>query len=106
MNASRSYVEEANNQAPAWARLFKEAVLIADPSKPFARAAKGTAIRSLVLKSYESEINEMLACLLEFHVKTSVLSHCSVGTSGLRTVQMLKVLHLLSVGQSTKFSRG
>lgn len=52
-------MEAANNRAPAWARLFKETILIADPAKPFARAAKGSAIRSMVLKSYESEINEM-----------------------------------------------
>ena len=59
MVCARPYIEEANKRAPAFARLFKETILIADPKKPFARAAKGTAIRKVVVKQYDPEINDL-----------------------------------------------
>lgn len=55
----RPHVEEANKRAPPYSRLFKEMILIVDPAKPFARAAKGTAIRKVVLKAYDAEINAL-----------------------------------------------
>ncbi|KAH8078746.1 hypothetical protein BXZ70DRAFT_658621 [Cristinia sonorae] len=59
------HVEEANKRAPAFARLFKETILFADPLKPFARAAKGTAIRPVIIQAYEEEINSLYARLEE-----------------------------------------
>ncbi|KAH8102917.1 hypothetical protein BXZ70DRAFT_1057354, partial [Cristinia sonorae] len=55
------YVEEANKHAPAFARLFKETIIIAHHSRPFARAAKGTAIRKLVIQAYQEEIDDILS---------------------------------------------
>ncbi|TCD62141.1 hypothetical protein EIP91_007293 [Steccherinum ochraceum] len=53
------HIEEANKRAPAFARLFKETIIIADPAKPFTRAAKGTAIRKVVIRAYEQEIDDL-----------------------------------------------
>ena len=55
----RPHVEEANKLAPAWGRLFKETILVSDPARPFARAGKGTALRKVVLKTYDAEIKDL-----------------------------------------------
>ncbi|THH28492.1 hypothetical protein EUX98_g5704 [Antrodiella citrinella] len=53
------YVEEANTLAPSFARIFKEMILVSDPAKPFARAAKGTPMRKLICREYEEEIDQL-----------------------------------------------
>ncbi|GJE93359.1 acetyl-CoA synthetase-like protein, partial [Phanerochaete sordida] len=52
-------VQEANMKAPAFARIFKEMILIADSAKPLPRAAKSTVIRKQALDLYEAEIEEL-----------------------------------------------
>ena len=49
-------MEEANRTAPAFARIFKEMILVAAPDKPLARTPKGTIMRKMCLKMYEGEI--------------------------------------------------
>jgi hypothetical protein len=56
---SRPVVEEANHIAPTFARLFKEMIIVTDPSRPLPRAAKGTIIRKQALALYEKEIDEL-----------------------------------------------
>ncbi|TCD69319.1 putative NRPS-like protein biosynthetic cluster [Steccherinum ochraceum] len=53
------YVEEANKLAPAFARIFKEMIIVTDPGKPMGRAGKGTVQRKHTLKNYEKEINQL-----------------------------------------------
>ncbi|KAH8103378.1 hypothetical protein BXZ70DRAFT_1055180, partial [Cristinia sonorae] len=55
------YVEEANKLAPAFARIFKEMIIVTHPDKPMGRAGKGTVLRKQVLQSYEAEINAFLS---------------------------------------------
>jgi acyl-coenzyme A synthetase/AMP-(fatty) acid ligase len=45
-------VQRANSQCPAHARVSKSNILITDPSKPMARAAKGTVQRAATLIMY------------------------------------------------------
>ena len=52
-------MEEANRTAPAFARIFKEMILVADPKRPFARAPKGTFIRKQTLSLYDYEIEKL-----------------------------------------------
>ncbi|EPQ57812.1 acetyl-CoA synthetase-like protein [Gloeophyllum trabeum ATCC 11539] len=54
-------VEEANRDAPAFSRLFKEMILVADPARPLPRAAKGTVQRKPTLALYEKEIDALLS---------------------------------------------
>ena len=52
-------MEEANHIAPAFARVFKEMIIVAHPEKPLPRAGKGTVIRKQALALYEQEINDL-----------------------------------------------
>ncbi|KAH9911161.1 uncharacterized protein B0H18DRAFT_945218, partial [Fomitopsis serialis] len=52
-------VERINAYAPQHSRLFKEMILVAKQSKPFAYTAKHTVRRGVVLKAYEDEINAL-----------------------------------------------
>lgn len=55
----RPVIEEANKDAPAFSRIFKEMILVTSKDKPLARAAKGTVMRKAVLTQYEEEINNL-----------------------------------------------
>lgn len=57
--AHRAQVEEANRLAPTFSRIFKEMILVADPSRPLVRAGKGTVIREASLALYHDDINEL-----------------------------------------------
>ncbi|RYO89870.1 hypothetical protein DL766_010401 [Monosporascus sp. MC13-8B] len=52
-------VDQANKNAPKFGQVPKELLLIAKPSKPFLRAAKGTVQRRLTLAQYDSEIDQL-----------------------------------------------
>ncbi|APA05422.1 hypothetical protein sscle_01g001920 [Sclerotinia sclerotiorum 1980 UF-70] len=54
-------VEEANGTVPGHARIERDLVLVVKNDKRFERAAKGTFIRSLCLKMYKSEIDDLYA---------------------------------------------
>ncbi|KAF7305562.1 PKS-PP domain-containing protein [Mycena chlorophos] len=62
-----SVVEEANGLAPAFARLYKEMILVTRKEKPMSRAPKGTVIRGATLKEYELEINALYETLGTSH---------------------------------------
>lgn len=59
MTVYRSTVEEANATAPAFAKVYKDMILVAHPSKPLPRSAKGTVIRKQALALYASEIESL-----------------------------------------------
>ncbi|GJE90357.1 acetyl-CoA synthetase-like protein [Phanerochaete sordida] len=52
-------VEEANRAAPAFAKIFKEMIIVTDSARPLPRAAKGTIVRKQALALYEKEINDL-----------------------------------------------
>ncbi|KAG1835183.1 putative aminoadipate reductase [Suillus variegatus] len=52
-------IEEANKEAPAFSRIFKEMILVTHSKKPMPRAAKGTVNKKLSVKLYEEEINAL-----------------------------------------------
>ncbi|KIK64025.1 hypothetical protein GYMLUDRAFT_241246 [Collybiopsis luxurians FD-317 M1] len=52
-------VEEANQIAPAFSRIYKEMILVTSPEKPLARAPKGTVMRKAAIRDYEHEINQI-----------------------------------------------
>ncbi|KAF8834980.1 acetyl-CoA synthetase-like protein, partial [Paxillus ammoniavirescens] len=52
-------IEEANLTAPAFSRIFKEMILIADKSKPILRTPKGTLQKKATVKAYETEIDAL-----------------------------------------------
>ncbi|GJE98682.1 putative NRPS-like protein biosynthetic cluster [Phanerochaete sordida] len=52
-------VEEANALAPAFAKVFKEMIIVTTPDKPLPRAGKGTIIRKQALNAYSEEIDKL-----------------------------------------------
>ncbi|KAG1790286.1 putative aminoadipate reductase [Suillus plorans] len=52
-------IEEANKEAPAFSRIFKEMILVTHSEKPMLRAGKGTVIKKATTKLYEEEINAL-----------------------------------------------
>ncbi|KAH8107711.1 acetyl-CoA synthetase-like protein [Cristinia sonorae] len=53
------YVETANKLGPGFARIFKELIVVAHPSKPLPRASKNTIQKKLALSLYSQEINDV-----------------------------------------------
>lgn len=49
-------LESANSLVPEHARIHRELIVVGTPEKPLQRASKGTIVRSLTTKDYESEI--------------------------------------------------
>ncbi|KAF7863237.1 hypothetical protein EAF04_007319 [Stromatinia cepivora] len=54
-------VEEANGTVPGHARIERDLVLVVKNDKRLERAAKGTIIRSICLKDYQTEIDDSYA---------------------------------------------
>ncbi|KAK0184035.1 NRPS-like enzyme [Armillaria mellea] len=52
-------VAQVNKKAPQHSRMYKEMILVTNPSKPFEFTAKGTLRRGDTLKAYEMEIDEI-----------------------------------------------
>ncbi|KAJ7210990.1 hypothetical protein C8J57DRAFT_1400321 [Mycena rebaudengoi] len=76
-------VERANQLAPTHSRIFKEMILVANPSKTIELTAKGTPRRQAVLNSYADEIRDIyltveesfqkhLTTPIEFNVASSL----------------------------------
>ena len=59
LSVFRSVIEEANESAPRFARIFKEMILVTDPERPLPRAAKSTILRKLALSEYKKEIEDL-----------------------------------------------
>ncbi|KAG1870690.1 putative aminoadipate reductase [Suillus subalutaceus] len=52
-------IEEANKEAPAFSRIFKEMILVTRSKKPMLRAGKGTVMKKATVELYEAEINAL-----------------------------------------------
>lgn len=52
-------MEEANADAPAFSRIFKEMIIVTRPDKPMLRSPKGTLMRKATLNIYEQEIDDL-----------------------------------------------
>ncbi|KAJ6575613.1 putative aminoadipate reductase [Mycena vulgaris] len=52
-------IEDANEIAPAFSRIFKETILFASADKPLPRAGKGTVMRKAALSLYAPEIESI-----------------------------------------------
>ncbi|CAL1703601.1 unnamed protein product [Somion occarium] len=53
------HIEEANKLGPAFARIFKETIIVTDPARPLPRAAKGTVQRKRALALYAEDIEAL-----------------------------------------------
>ncbi|KAH0833866.1 putative nonribosomal peptide synthetase [Lanmaoa asiatica] len=53
--------EQANKEAPAFSRIFKEMILVTSREKPMLRAGKGTVIKKATMALYEPEIDALYA---------------------------------------------
>ncbi|KAJ7087944.1 putative aminoadipate reductase [Mycena belliarum] len=65
-------IEDANEIAPDFSRIFKEMILFTSPEKPLPRAAKGTVLRKAALNVYGSEIGALYDVVAE---KTTVADY-------------------------------
>ncbi|KAJ7625813.1 putative nonribosomal peptide synthetase [Roridomyces roridus] len=52
-------IQEANENAPSFARIYKEMILVTQPSKPMVRAPKGTVIKKATWALYTAEIDAL-----------------------------------------------
>ncbi|KAJ7622608.1 putative aminoadipate reductase [Mycena polygramma] len=52
-------IEEANENAPAFARIYKEMILVTNSGRPMVRAPKGTVIKKPTIASYKREIERL-----------------------------------------------
>ncbi|KAJ7641940.1 male sterility protein-domain-containing protein, partial [Roridomyces roridus] len=50
-------IQEANENAPSFARIYKEMILVTQPNKPMVRAPKGTVIKKATWALYNAEID-------------------------------------------------
>ncbi|KAJ6507610.1 hypothetical protein DFH09DRAFT_1437030 [Mycena vulgaris] len=50
-------IEQANNFAPSHSRIFKDMIVLANPSRPFQVTAKGTLRRQAILEDYAQDID-------------------------------------------------
>ncbi|TFK42646.1 hypothetical protein BDQ12DRAFT_719499 [Crucibulum laeve] len=74
---------KSNEQAPRHSRIFKEMIVIADPTKPFQYTSKGTPMRHAVLDMYSSEIESAYRAV-EASSCTEVPLPCSWDLSNVR----------------------
>ncbi|KAJ7916712.1 putative aminoadipate reductase, partial [Mycena leptocephala] len=65
-------IEEANEIAPAFSRIFKEMILFASRDKPLPRAGKGTVMRKAAIDLYAPEIEAIYNAVEE--ISTAVAS--------------------------------
>ncbi|KAJ7052216.1 putative aminoadipate reductase [Mycena amicta] len=54
-----SVVEQANAIAPAFAKLYKEMILVTHPDRPMGRTPKGTVIKKATIALYDGEITAL-----------------------------------------------
>ena len=59
LTVRRPVVEDANASAPAFAKIFKEMIIVTHPSRPLPRAAKGTIQRKAAMSMYAEEIEKL-----------------------------------------------
>ncbi|KAJ7144760.1 putative aminoadipate reductase [Mycena crocata] len=52
-------VEEANESAPAFARIYKEMILLTQPSRPMLRTPKGTVMKKATIALYKENIEAL-----------------------------------------------
>ncbi|KAJ7696821.1 acetyl-CoA synthetase-like protein [Mycena rosella] len=52
-------IEEANEDAPAFSRIYKEMILVTGRGKPMLRAPKGTVMKKATIALYEQEIEAL-----------------------------------------------
>ncbi|KAJ7761183.1 putative aminoadipate reductase [Mycena maculata] len=52
-------IEEANENSPAFARIYKEMILVTQPGKPMLRAPKGTVNKKATIALYNEEIEAL-----------------------------------------------
>ncbi|KAJ7622622.1 putative aminoadipate reductase [Mycena polygramma] len=52
-------IEEANEDAPAFARIYKEMVLVTHQGRPMVRVPKGTVIKKSTIALYKQEIEQL-----------------------------------------------
>ncbi|KJA27591.1 hypothetical protein HYPSUDRAFT_212216 [Hypholoma sublateritium FD-334 SS-4] len=60
-------IDEANQRAPAFSKIYKEMVIVTDRYKPLPRAPKGTVIRAQALLAYATEIEARYTQVASMH---------------------------------------
>ncbi|KAJ7089503.1 putative aminoadipate reductase [Mycena crocata] len=52
-------VEESNESAPAFARIYKEMIMVTQPSRPMLRTPKGTVMKKATIALYKKDIDAL-----------------------------------------------
>ncbi|KAJ6455206.1 hypothetical protein C8R45DRAFT_1111581 [Mycena sanguinolenta] len=95
-------IEEANKNAPAFSRIFKEMILFTSKDKPLPRAGKGTVLRRAALTLYAPEINAIYDAVEEqtVYVTDSIgLNHVAWDVPQIQDL-LLKIAGSLCMGST------
>jgi long-subunit acyl-CoA synthetase (AMP-forming) len=95
-------VEAANRNSPAFARVYKEMILVTSPNKPLPRTGKGTVQKKAALKLYDEEILSLY--VLSRFLRLVTRSDTALGTTPLSTRRRDPLFSLLQHG-TLKISR-
>ncbi|KAJ7247862.1 hypothetical protein B0H12DRAFT_1124293 [Mycena haematopus] len=87
-------VEQANKFAPSHSRLFKDMIILSNPSKPFHITSKGTPRRHAILEDYTQEIEDTYSAFNETSSSSSSSGIVSHGEMSLVTALEIVRLHV------------
>ena len=80
------FVSRLNESIPSYGHVSKSMILIADTTKPFIRAGKGTVIRKLTAAAYENELSALFEGRIRSKAKTRVLNPAAVRLDDIKTL--------------------
>ncbi len=52
-------MEEANHQAPAFSKIYRDMIIVAPPAKSLLRSSKGSIHRKSSLDAFSTEISDL-----------------------------------------------
>ncbi|KAJ6487830.1 hypothetical protein C8R45DRAFT_1144304 [Mycena sanguinolenta] len=94
-------VQEANKFAPAHSRLFKEMIILLNPSKPFHMTSKGTPRRHAIIEDHVQETEDAYITFNETSASAS-----STGTASAEKVAAEDVFEIVRLHVHTYISPG
>ncbi|KAK0201032.1 putative aminoadipate reductase [Desarmillaria ectypa] len=63
IDAIWTVVEEANHQAPAFSKIYRDMIIVAPLTKPLPRSSKGSIHRNLSLDAFSTEISDLYSSI-------------------------------------------
>ncbi|KAI1503048.1 hypothetical protein F5X99DRAFT_376604 [Biscogniauxia marginata] len=91
-------VLSANKEAPSYATISRNLVMLSNPQKPFLLAAKGNIIRGATLKRYEEDIKTLYQ--MADKIGDTDATHISITSQEALMVSILNIFKMMSPGKT------